>query len=1257
MSDRPTKPWHPTNPGIWNIKEYASNTIPWARRETKVEGGPPKKEHPYFTLNTATLANALEGAMQFGEGNSIEQKIYAEAFLFQASSIGASVMEENARLEGSLRSRLLSPAHSFARFYDAGSLFKLIDDGNVEGVKNTVTPQTYTTTAHPNFSRSRELAKKGRGLSTLLGKLTRQEQAYIQEHGELPNESWAAPIKHILQEIKPLLVARIKRSRREELEETVLDVIPTAMQAASEQIAILRQSKSIAGNDPTKDGKFQPAPFTNTKQLEAMAALLPQYNSWFMDGDGKRTCHAYDAELAIPATKRATYQEYLALLKNMPDRLDGFSAIEWKQKLEKEIETLQEVEKLATKRMDALNEMQAFKGAGDPDADPGAKSLELMQLEFATQEASLAYMNKLQEKVEGVAIKDILRSNTANDLRSALGKALDNTYNTKKEPVAVAEDLYMKLTAYGNFSVGIQRRENALQYREAFQYLLANNTEFRLNLARKMDEDVTGNGQVFLARLKIPELYTKAVLLTAEDALHPVKKPEDSLEHSDPAKYAEEKARYDASLKVNECMRKSYDGLSYKIEKAAKRIDLRELEEPAITALEPRELLALDALGSFNMARMYPEAFKGGFITAEFAQPSLKFLKDNVDNPEKIEKEVGRLAQTDMALQIAFAKAMGMSSKIPLIPLHEDPATMRYAVNAQHALRQEPILSYLLQYIGIDTPEQAEMPEEERKLDQGKNADQNAVRCINNNEKMSAYQYLQRFDCTDEEMVAKNMNIEELKNTYVLEGPPDMEACSDITKRAGLIGAEEAEQSVRDKTIAAAGLPITIGNEKYIIVKPKYYGQGGAIARATNVPIDTVQATLQGEHIMSATPQLLAQETIKRTLGRLNLVQSAIRDNAEKNDPNISEAWHTKIRENETQYTDMLNEMPINTGNIMGLKGHGVSPSQRDLIDKVTAVRIASTRDDVVIDPSKPSSPTRYDMYLNKYGIPTVNNSARPDAKGVAGVVKKVEFNSGRAIGIAAAEAGAYDNIITTVSAMFEFSSQGSAKGKVTSESLKEIQEWRDEDPYIQHILTAGSVVANLANLEEKWLKGGIEYKKPVTTSVTLSGGITQPSVSKPTITKDGVTVDLEKLITAYDEKRIELKVPATNLGESVIFDAADLVMAKQTDRFNKMEQGLLAVYDKKNVLELFDEAQQPGILKLKSLIDQTLKQLRETTPPEGVKKTPDRQLLEGTLHMLLESGDKLYYPSLGLLEKGLYQKTQIQVDNEQAAKQAPARA
>ena len=77
-----------------------------------------------------------------------------------------------------------------------------------------------------------------------------------------------------------------------------------------------------------------------------------------------------------------------------------------------------------------------------------------------------------------------------------------------------------------------------------------------------------------------------------------------------------------------------------------------------------------------------------------------------------------------------------------------------------------------------------------------------------------------------------------------MAGPDDMQACSDNTKRAGAIGLELAELSVRENQMAFCANPIQIEGESFVVINHKYYGQGGSMMRATGVPMDVTHGNL-----------------------------------------------------------------------------------------------------------------------------------------------------------------------------------------------------------------------------------------------------------------------------------------------------------------------------------------------------------------------------------------------------------------------------
>jgi hypothetical protein len=1115
----------------------------------------------FFNLSSSQLVSALLKALPSEELND-EQKLYARATLANIANTATGVLAAENSLKGLTHARKQRPASSITATYPYESaLYDLIDKGDVEGVKRTTKRQTITTTAHPNFSRSRELAETSRQLTSLLEGLSKQDQDAIQNTGKLPdNLEQRQDIKEKLEELAGKLHPREKRSRRDELTETALDFVKTAMDAAGEQVRIIKKRKASI-----QDGKKD---FTSLAQLEATAALFPEYNNWFADGDGKRTCHSWDAELAVPATKRATYEQYLKSLKTLPDNVNGVDIKEWVNKFTTAINQLQELENCAAERMVAFNELQevAFKYA-NTTVDERTSALEEPSLK--TQKASLAYKEQLKQT------REILGQDMAKELKEKLGAALADIYkkpdSEQGKAKGVMEDLYMKLTAFGNYAVHIQRRENARLYNNVFLNIIDNDEEIRKLVTKELK---TAHPTIKMLNLggylaAHPEVLTEAVeILANKIAGEPTIPAEETY-----TKFKTDELELDKSkLTTAERIKFLFYKLSQKIENTGNGNGHIEegKADVLITPLQPRELELLDDLGYFNLARLHQEAFKGGFVMAEFGQPSDKVLKSG--NDKRIKEEVIRTAKTDMLLQLTFAKAMGMPENLPIIPLYEEPDSLKYAPAAQEALQHPIIQNYLLKYIGVDG-------------DNAHLAKEKAVKYVDDKgEKtpLTAYQYLKRFGYKDEELP----DIENLKNTHVLEGPEDMEACSDNSKRAGIIGAELATQSVREKELERAKFTVTLDGQKYMIARPKYLGQGGSVARATESPLDTSQMTIQGEHTFSFTPLALAHKMYHYLLGRLYLTNEAARG---------------------TTPSDELKALAsgafANFGNRMGLTGENMTTAQKELMDDAIKLRMKSTRDD-----------PRYNDFLAKYGEFVPNFSARADVKS-----GNPTFDTKRAIGVAGEEAGIFSNVIA-LSGIFEFSSKGSNKGNISGNSLDDIKRWKDSDYSLQHRLSAATMIANFVNLKEKWLRGGIEYKDQGETA---------------TLTKNGVEVPLAKLLEAYkDPNKTSLTV------DGATFNAADLVMAQLTEHYQQLRKGLLAVYDKSSLIEIIPEEHRADVQMTKELYDEVLQKVRETEPKEGEKKSAARKLLEGAYHLIFESGQMLPWATL-LTEKSLYKKNE----------------
>lgn len=1170
-------------------------------------------EKPTFVLTPAKLAEAVLDEMP-QEGLTEEQKLYARALLLNVARAATAGMAEDASLNGGTAARKYSPAYSMARvgLYES-LLYDLIDKGDVEAVRRVAQPQTVTTTAHPNFTRSRALVKKSQELTRKLielcaeggeqteAHLKRQAQFHIQHDGRLPEKAMHG-IGSLLGEIKALItpdgegsVPRSKRSRRDEMEETILDFIPTAMEAASEAVAIYKKRKSALGRVEIEDKKIEKLEqspdnstekwieltqeegktagtyrlsgtpkeyeFTSVGQLEALAATFPRYNSWGVsDGDGKRSCHVYDAEMAIPAIKRATYAEYGRLLEEMEKHgggreIGGFNVSIWKNDLGCMVKKFGEIEALAAIRMEALNAAHAAAAESK-----NSRNLNVaVAYKQATAKATAAcgrYMEKLNEKVtlgaETKTIKQLLREDTAGALKKALGAALESGYAAKaalpEYAQKTAEELYMKLAAYGNFCVRLQRRENAGEYRKTFKYLFSESRPLQDWLVEKLKMPLNQIKKKLENDLDNPAFFTTAVEAFAEAVLD----PQDS--------HHVRGSIFNPADKARNCVFKTLAGY---IEKDISNGD------KSITPLKEEPLLALDDLGYFNMARLYPEAFSGGFVIAEFAQPDTEVLRNGIT--KEIESEVKRLAKTDMLLQLAFARAMGMPADIPIIPLHEDPATMKYAASAQEELRSEPMQGYLLQYLGLTGENAAETAL--AKAVSYVDVDGNGNAQV---KPLTAYQDMKRYGYTDEEMSKGGLDISALQKTYVLDGPPDMEACSDNSKRATIIGAELAEQSVREKALEWAKRPVEIGGQSYVIRRQKYYGQGGAIARATEVPMDSVQATWQGEHPLTFVPKTLAHKMYNNMLGRLYLTNEAAR----------GETPPQKL-------VELASEKPWHAGNMLGLPGRGISPDDRALMEKTIQARIDSTRDD-----------PRYNYWLDTYGDPTFNHSARDAARGGNGLEggPVSNFNDERAIGVAKKEASGIFSNVVGMAALFSIpgAEDGAAAGVPHQANIHQLQEWKRTDPSFQQRLTAAALICNFVNLEEVWKRGGVAY-----------------DAQANTVTKGGNTLPLVELARAYDGKQMEHKGFAT----------ADLVMAHLTEQYLQLEKGLKALYRKDSLLDIFDEAHRDDILFAKQLYNEILEQVGKN------KKEKKKTLADEAYMLLFESGGGIY-PLPQLMEK-----------------------
>ncbi|MDX2074008.1 MAG: hypothetical protein SFX19_06560 [Alphaproteobacteria bacterium] len=1252
-----------------------------ARRvaEQRETTAPEDNSNPFFDLAPMKLAEELKKKAAQGKLLSKDQEIYLDALLFNVAATAATTMEQEGHLKGELQARHLHPASGMGRVgpYEA-PLYDLIDNAkseqDVAAVRSIVKPQTFTYTSHPNFSRSRTLTLASRELAGVLGKLGKEEQQAIMEgklpdspaidaalatitenlkprkkrgrhwklddkavrelaemEEEIPREEGAAKEKALAdyEKRKEALQHEAARAGNSELQETTLDMIPVVLDAASEQMRIFKQRK--ASFEKHEQG------FSNIHQLEAVAAMLPEHNSWFLDGDGKRTVHAYDAEVAVPAIKRATYEEYYNILKELGNPDPGLVGL--RSKLKDTIEVLKEVEYLATARMNAFNDMHSAEEAYQENRLDVDRADARERAIANAAECSKRYDDYINNSPHGVVVKKLMQRDDAGELKTKIGELLTAEYAKHEGEErndafrSKAEDLYVKLSHYGNFAIHLQRRENAQEYNDIFKYMVQNDHNIKEAVAGILGSRTNNKVNIYNINKKLndPAIYSMAV-----QAFHDI-----VADHSNKT-----------GIFLNEgtdSKNKKPRIFAHYVELAKKLGDDVEDNGEKTRVVEPlerRESLAFDGLGMFNMARLYPEAFKGGFVIAEFGQPEIGFLRKK--NGEEIKQEVARISKNDLLLQMAFAEGMA-TPNVEIIPLHEDPSTMQFAADAQKPMRGKEYVNYMLKWLGIGK-------------DNSQAAETRALGHINAEgkvEKLTAYQYMQQLGFTDGEMESRGLKIEKLKAAHVLEGPHDMEACSDNNKRAGIMGSVLADQSVRNKVAAAAASDMLqkIGDHDYMIVKPKYLGQGGSIARATQIPLDTVQSTWQGEHSASFTAASMAHKGYNSLLGRLTMREEAARmDKAAQEklevaaaDPNTPLEWLRDAFGSPVQNLVMsaatlvnnlfsdgnapdiasprqavsdklltLAEKYPNVGNVLGLPGTMLLNEERDQMMHAVNTRLSTTRDD-----------NRYNEFLKTYGEPVGNYSARADAKR-SGSNAGPTFNDGRAIGIAGLESGIFSNAIA-YGEMFA----PLAEGDSNKAAVIRMQEWIKKDPMMQHLVTAASLTANFVNLEEKWKRGGITYNEKNNT-LTKTVGSKQAAVS---------VADLKK---AYDEKasyQDEEGIKRAGIEISgITFSGGDLVMAQLTDQYQRMVQGLSAlkgvtINSRKDLLQLFPREWQESVEHSRKINDDILDWFHKMKDPAA--KAADKnagKLALDAYYLLHESGT--IYPMPGLLERNIFERS-----------------
>ena len=335
-------------------------------------------------------------------------------------------------------------------------------------------------------------------------------------------------------------------------------------------------------------------------------------------------------------------------------------------------------------------------------------------------------------------------------------------------------------------------------------------------------------------------------------------------------------------------------------------------------------------------------------------------------------------------------------------------------------------------------------------------------------------------------------------------------------------------------------------------------------------------ATWQGEHLMWLTPEAIAFENSNRMFSRLSM-----RHGVETDQEILSHA---------------ATVVGANISNKLGVSGRLLKDNERELLFGAMQQYIEHTRDD-----------TRCDAYLKKHGIPSVPNwSARADNKTESTSI----FNPGRAIGTAAQMLRLMNNIISTGN-VFDVGSKGAGKGEITEASAREIREWISKDAALQQIMASGAFMANIVDPAKVWLSHGSTFTKNEQGLATIAD-------------KNGNTVALEKLVEAFDK--------GLNSYKGATFDAADLYLADLTRQHMTLEKGLLAVYNKKNLIDLFEPEHQGTVAYFKELHERMI----DLIDQHKGKKSLDADFAKGIYYILFESGPEIY-PQPGVLQARRY--------------------
>lgn len=1185
---------------------------------------------PDVAASADMLAKGLEKALEITGATATMnagQKIYAKNWLFAVSSYAAELYEENQRLHGATPARAIPKASSVLFSTEAEQKFYgdlLSGKMSDADARRHYNPQDIVFTTHPNFSSKANLAALNHDVikdilklpPKLMGELAQGQPDAV---ANLVEYMKTAPLgQHLLAATKEM-TPRKHRNREDEMNEATVALIPRLYDGLNEEVTIMLKRAASAGVKVPKTLSFN--------QVKSMANLTTDNSTWFTDGDGKRTSHAWDNDYAIPAIKVAAMAGYMSDLQKIKDDIGHRTDVSAKidtlmADMGPKIEKVAKFRDAAAKRMLALTALQAHadeRGGPVPREDVRKLTRDLRR---KAREADTAYRTMIIDPVTRAMIPEMREALTADfgakvmelaellkaeEAKGVEFRKIDSHFNSAT-PLSAVDALIIK-AAKGDYPMQIERRENANQHKEGMRLFM------KAIGYNGVDEELVG--------FSVPGTNTQLTMQDISEARRAStgegeKYLRKVLEVVDDLASQNRKGQLVGKDKV----------IADKLEKILHNV-YRVTADQATPALEdamPLELgieesVFLDGVSPLFISGKHGRGAYRRIIIAEAGSPPNEMLAKN--NEHEVMPEA-KIRDGNDILTLNIFKNL-LKSNVDIVSLYEDPAAILHTPAMLANKLQNP------QYhdaLGLDMTK----------------ADEKTLRNPKGKE-ITAYQFMKQQGYSDENMAERKMNIKELKKAYVYVGPHKMLANSDSAKRGTLAASILNQISVIESyEEGSKNLVEGPGGKKYMFINQTYLGQGGALARTTGTDSLINTITEQGQHATMTTGVYTAMKSVLR--GTTRLVAKQEQEKIKYDDdgePIVTRAAFAEGGKNDAHKRIALETMAL--GNPFGFRVD--IDTIKDL--KASALqaiytRIRNTRDDVTVPGSgflgdgngKEDEPhTRYEELLRKYGQDFMENySARPAAKGSS---NKLDFVGIRAIGLAAKEYGVFSNIVG-VSEMFNFAEDGKLS------NLNSMAKLYMGDPTVKHNFDAAAYVANMSfkTLPMVWERGEVTFTKDEAGEVTLHK-------------KGKESALLRDVVKAFDHKDLSYKG----------FDAADLALAKihqQTEQFVSGLAQLRAAIDLgpskrgantgnytlgkadvpvvKDPIELIPEYLQPTVLHARGLAEGMMRHYREMEAKEGVvdnmkkfAKKPDAMSADA---MSLRMAKDAYYQ---LMETSLEQQ------------------